>query len=176
MSNELLLWGSFIVPWLTLFFMPKQDIKRYMPVGLLTAVLSALIIDIGIAFGLWSTSQTVFPFSLLPPIIYGLPVFAMWVFKLTYGRFWLYAVTNAVLDLAFDYLILPWLASRGMFDYNLSIIDFIITTTHAWLLYGYQMWQETIFAYSPSTTRYASSLRPAAAKPLPPEEDSLDKD
>lgn len=173
MSNEVILWSSLILPWATIFFMPKEDIKRYMPVGLFTAVLSVLIVEIGISFKLWNTNETVFPFALLPPLIYGLPAFTMWVFKLTYGRFWLFVATNAVMDLVFDYLIIPWLASRGILDYNVSILDFFITTSQAWLLYGYQMWQETIFAYSPGTS-FISGLQPAAAKPVPQEDDSYE--
>jgi len=29
MSNQLILWGMLTAPWLTLFFMKKEDIKRY---------------------------------------------------------------------------------------------------------------------------------------------------
>ncbi len=170
MSNEVILWGSLILPWSTIVFMPKEDIKRYMPVGLFTVVLSVLILEIGISFGMWNIKETVFPFALLPPLVYGLPIFTMWVFKLTYGRFWLFVATNAIMDLFFDYLIIPWLASSGILDYNVSILDFFITTLQAWLLYGYQMWQETIFVYSPSTSS-AFDLRPAAAKPIPKEDE-----
>ncbi len=34
MSNQILLWSVLILPWLTLFFMKKEDIKRLMPASL----------------------------------------------------------------------------------------------------------------------------------------------
>jgi hypothetical protein len=34
-TNQVMLWGMLIVPLLTLFFMPREDLKRFMPVAFL---------------------------------------------------------------------------------------------------------------------------------------------
>ena len=45
-----------------------------------------------------------------------------------------------------------------------------ITLIHAVLIYGYQVWQEGIFAQYESS-RLSSNLQPAATKPLPQDQD-----
>ncbi|MBP2642593.1 MAG: hypothetical protein H6Q67_480 [Firmicutes bacterium] len=168
MSNQVILWGMLIAPWLTLFFMPKEDIKRFMPVALLTAVTSAIIVESGITLKMWSIAETVYPLNQMIPYVYGLsPLLSMWIMKYTYGRFMVYIITNAILDLGFTYTLLPFLSSRGIFLFISAtpLIAYLPTIPHAALLYGFQMWQEGIFARSEKDNT-AANLQPAAAKPL----------
>lgn len=173
MSNQLILWSILILPWFTLLFMKKEEIKRYMPVALFTVVTGLIILEIGSTLNLWAVRETVFPLSYTVPYIYGtFPVVTMWVFKFTYGRFWLYVATNLVLDLGFSFLIMPWVISRGIFE----IINFtnfgglLVTTGHAFLLYGYQLWQEDVLV--PAVKKlFSPKLQPAAAKPIFEDED-----
>ncbi|WP_269083310.1 hypothetical protein [Ornithinibacillus contaminans] len=43
MLNQVILWGILIAPWLTLFFMKKDAIKRYMPVAIFASIVNACL-------------------------------------------------------------------------------------------------------------------------------------
>lgn len=168
MSNQAILWSMLILPWFTLFFMKREDIKRYMPVALFAAITSILIVEVGDTLKWWAVKETAYPLHNIS-YLYGLnPVLTMWLLRFTYGRFWLYMVIDAVLNLGFAYLVLNYfLSSRGIFLYIgiTPFQTFLITTAHGILLYGYQIWQEAIFARS-YRTGFSMGLQPAAAKPL----------
>jgi hypothetical protein len=124
--------------------MNKKDLKRFMPVTLFTAVTSGIIYEIGIMVGVWYFKEIAYPF-----VMYGLlPAGAIWIFRFTYGRFGLYLVTNAIIDLVFAFIVIPWVSRMGLIGMGTwsYVIIYIITFGHACLLYGYQIWQETIFA------------------------------
>lgn len=107
MSNQAILWSMLILPWLTLFLMKKEDIKRFMPVALFTAVTQAIIVEVGITLGfLGGGRETLFPLNQMPTFTYGaISVFTMWIFKFTYERFGLYIAVNAIIDYGFAYII-----------------------------------------------------------------------
>lgn len=178
MSNQIIQWSMLLLPWLTLLLMNREDVKRFAPVGVLSALTGAIIGEIGGTLHFWGIGESVFPFSHSATFAYGaIPVTSMWVFKFTYGRFWLYLITNAILDLGFAYIILPWFVSIGILSFLRSSLNvYIINWGHQILLYGYQIWQEGIFVKNEKASRY-SNLKPAAAKPLPQSEDNHpDKD
>ncbi|AIF51170.1 hypothetical protein [Pelosinus sp. UFO1] len=179
MSNELIQWSMFFAPWLTMFFMRKEDIKRYMPVGLLAIVATVIIHDIGTALGFWVVRESSFPLYHMLPYFFGnLPVLSMWIFKFTYSRIWLYIITNVVFDIVFSFLFLgKFLPSRGIYElvgissFQVLLINFM----HMLLLYGYQMWQDDIFTQT-KRTKSQLNLQPAAAKQLPKNEDKQNKE
>jgi hypothetical protein len=47
MNNQIILWALAIVPWLPMFFMRKENLKRFMPTALLSVVMSLLVVQIG---------------------------------------------------------------------------------------------------------------------------------
>lgn len=173
MSNQVILWGTLIVPWLTLLFMPKKDIKRYISVGFLSTILCIIVIETGIRYSWWAILETTFPFAVIPTYAYGFfPVIPMWLLKYIYGRFWLYLTVDTILNIVFAFAVLPWFGRRGIvdFDFNDGYIVFIFETVITIMLYSFQTWQESIFASSERTT-FSSNLQPAVAKPLPNEHD-----
>lgn len=168
MSNTVLLWLMFIAAWLTLFFMKKEEIKRWFPVALAAIVTTTIIHDAGTALGLWATTQTIFPFNEMLPYYYGtMPVLTMWVFKFTYGRFWIYMLANLILDIGFNFFLLSYfLPIRGIFEFHIHpLYSLPITLGHAVILYIYQVWQDN--ALLNSKTIKNMNLQPSAAKPLP---------
>jgi len=172
MSNQVLLWGTLIVPWLSLLFMKKENIKRFMPTGILAAFLAIVVCDIGVGNSWWYFRETTYPFALLSSYVYGLfPIVPMWILNFTYGRFWLFVVVEVVFNTIFGFFILTWFGSRGIIDYNAGLIVLIAATLISFIMYGFQMWQETSVA-----NNFSAKLHPVAAKPLPeekePEEDS----
>lgn len=140
MNRQVLLWTMFFLPWLTVLFMNKRELKRFMPAALFTAFSSGVILQAGYALKLWYFREAGFSV-----VMYGLlPIFALWIIRFTYGRFWLYSGVNFVLDLGFAFVIIPWFGSRGVFGVGpwTSIFVFSINIVHAALIYGYQKWQE----------------------------------
>ena len=166
MSNQVILWGTLIVPWLTLFFMPKEDVKRYMAAGLLSTILSVIVTEIGIRYAWWSILETTYPFAVIPTYSYGFfPVMPMWLLKYTYGRFGPYLAVDTVLNIGFAYFILPWFGNRGIVDFDGGLQVFIFESFIAIVLYRFQIWQEGIFVRSEKKNS-SFNLQPAAAKPL----------
>ena len=143
MSNQVLLWCSLIFPWLTLFFMKKEDIKRFMPLALFTLIICLITFQIGIRTGLWSTLETTFPLVSIPTYVYGVyPVSSMWIFKFVYGQFWKYLIIELVSNFILVMFFLPWLDRRGIIVFHTRLITFFIAMGLGMLLYIYQMWQE----------------------------------
>ncbi|WP_215828954.1 hypothetical protein [Pelorhabdus rhamnosifermentans] len=167
MSNGIIMWSMFFIPWLSLFFMKKEEVKHWMPVAMFAVVLTTIIHDVGTTLGFWATRESTFPFYEMMPYYYGfMPVLTLWVFKFTYGRFWGYLITNTILDIGFNFFLLSYfLPSIGIFDFNISpVLSLPITLTHAIVIYGYQIWQDDIFLRAKNMIN--NNLQPAAAKPL----------
>lgn len=154
MSNQAILWGAIIVPWLTLLFMPKGDVKRYIAAGFLSTILCIIVTETGIRHVWWVIRETTYPLSVIPTYTYGLfPVMPMWLLKYVYGRFGLYLAVDTVFNIVFAYFILPWFGGRGIIDFDASLIVFIFESIIAIIIYSFQIWQEGIFA---RTTKQAN--------------------
>lgn len=157
------LWLLVILPWFTLFFMKKEEVRRFLPVGLFAALTSLVIADVGSTLNLWILRENVYPFGTLFPYHLGASiVITMWLFKWAYGRFIRYLGLDAVFNLANAFLLLPWLAVLGIRE-NLAISYtgiLVINTLHGILLYGFQVLYEGLPVRDPLI-----SLQPAAAKP-----------
>lgn len=63
MDNQLLLWGMLILPWLTIFFMKIEHIKRYRPAALFTIVTSLIIAEVGIGLKMWEVKDNIYPLN-----------------------------------------------------------------------------------------------------------------
>ncbi|NPV92172.1 MAG: hypothetical protein HPY50_15500 [Firmicutes bacterium] len=176
MSNKVIMWSMLILPWFTLLLMKREEVKRYMPVGLFAIVSSIVIVDIGATLNLWALRDNIFPFGkVFSYHLGGIPVVTMWLFKFTYGRFLRYVTVDVFYNLAFAFLMSPWLAARGIRE-NVEVTAlglFFIITVHGILLYIYQLWQEN--ALIPAFKEYLSpKLRPAATKPFFKDRDKPD--
>lgn len=148
MRNQLLHWAMFAIPWLSLFFMKKDEIKRYMPVGLFAIVTSILIYETGITFRWWVIDEHAYPLQLMPFHIGLFPVLTMWVFRFTYRKFWVYLAVEIILNIGFDFGFLGYfLPATGIlhFETMSRIVAVGVTTAHGLLLYAYQLWQDRIF-------------------------------
>jgi len=157
--------------------MKKEEVKRWMPVAMFAIVLTTIIHDVGTTLGFWATQESTFPFDQMLPYYYGtMPVLTIWVFKFTYGYFGMYFVTNTILDIGFNYFLLNYfLPSRGILDFNISPLpSVLITLMHAVLIYGYQTWQDDILLHTKNII--ISHIQPAAAKPLPHQQEDDTKE
>ncbi len=146
MSNQAIVLLLFIVPWLTLFFIRKQNLNRFISAGLFTAVTSVIIYQVGIMFDFWYFKEISFPL-----IMSGiLPVASMWVLRFTYERYWLYTLTNAILDLSFAFVLIPWFGQREILGIGpwTGLIVYVINFMHAALIYGYQVWWDSVLKHT----------------------------
>jgi hypothetical protein len=167
MSNQTLLWASFVLSWLSTLFLKKEEMRRYMPVALFCMLVFAFIIESGISLHWWAVKESSFPLINIPIFVYGAYlVGTIWIFKYTYGRFWLFITTNIVLDFILIFFLINWFVQRGVWAFYISYFQvLLITTALAVLIYGYQMWQEgeaSLF----KRLNFSSNVQPAASKPL----------
>lgn len=171
------MWSMFFIPWLSLFFMKKEEVKRWMPVASFALVLTVIIHDVGTTLGFWATRESIFPFYQMIPYFFGtMPVLTIWVFKFTYGHFGRYFVTNTILDIGFNFFLLNYfLPSIGVFEFSISpFLSLPITLMHAVVIYGYQVWQDGVLL----NTKHIidNNIQPAVAKPLSNQQEDEKKD
>ncbi|MFX4261834.1 hypothetical protein ACOBQJ_06505 [Pelotomaculum propionicicum] len=94
----------------------------------------------------------------------------MWIFKFTYGRFWIYIITELVRNISYVVILLPWIASRGIIAFNAPLVSYLVAMGQGLILYIYQMWQED--ALVPAMKKlFSARSQPAAAKPVFDDED-----
>lgn len=145
MSNQVILWGVLVLPWLSLLFMRKEEIKRFMPVGLFSVIISVIAVEMGQTLGWYAFGETAYPLK-TPSYIFGLNIITtIWLFHFIYGRFWLYLVIDTALNFGFIYLFhVVFFGSLGIF-HEVGITPWqnaLITTAFGVLTYGYQAWQQ----------------------------------
>ncbi|MCM1565811.1 MAG: hypothetical protein NC238_07635 [Dehalobacter sp.] len=176
MSNQVILWSMIILPWFTLFFMRKEDIKRLMPVGLFAVLTSIIVVEAGQTLGWFVYGETAYPLK-TPSYIFGLNIITtIWLLYFTYGRFWTYLAIDIVLNFGFIYLFhVYFLGSRGIF-YEVGITplqNVLYATIHGILTYGYQVWQEGALKQAERTRTH---MQPVLAKPLTKDQGSPRED
>ena len=145
------MWALFIIPWLSLFLMDRMALRKYMPVALLATVLNTIIYQMAWTFDWWKYKITLFSWDKVAQVhtVYGVfLVGTIWVFRWTYGRFWVYLLVNLGIDLIYAYGFRAlWRAMEITTGGNLPAIGSLsIMLSIAVLLYGYQMWQDNVFA------------------------------
>nr|WP_092067466.1 hypothetical protein [Dendrosporobacter quercicolus]NSL46604.1 hypothetical protein [Dendrosporobacter quercicolus DSM 1736]SDL57135.1 hypothetical protein SAMN04488502_101237 [Dendrosporobacter quercicolus] len=163
MSNQTILWASVILPWLSIFFLKKEDLKRYMPVALFGSLITTFFMEIGISLGWWVPHENIFPLINMPPISYSAYLVGIiWIFKFTYGNFLKYLAANVLIDLVLSFFILSWFSRRGIVDIHISDLQMLLLSTIiAFFLYAYQCWQESDMAI-----KCTPALQPSANKHL----------
>jgi hypothetical protein len=119
-----------------------------MPVAIFGALLVTLQHELAFTQKWWVVKET-----LLPPIItfvsfvYGaFLVGTIWIFYFTFGRFWLFLITNIVMDFLFAFPMNNWFQKIGLYQHinytNWNV--FFTFTAISFMIYGYQMWQEGV--------------------------------
>lgn len=146
MNKQLLQWLMFFIPWLTLIFLKKDVIKRYMPVALFSSLTSIIVHELGVSFGWWTVLEEGYPLQLAPYLIGLMPVITLWIFRFTFRRFRWYLAVEIVFNLGFNVLFLGlFLRAVGILQLNLNpFLSTLLTISHGMLLYAYQLWQDGI--------------------------------
>lgn len=152
MLNKIVLWVVLIAPWFTLFFLKKEEIKRYMPAAISASFLMTVYNIFAYNQNHWEIKVSII--SLLDPLfvsgVFGaFPVIALWVFHFTYGRFGSYLLTNIVIDFMFAVFPIHYVFQEILGIYkliNISALErFILFVIFSVVLYAFYKWQEGIF-------------------------------
>jgi len=149
MSNQLILWLMLIVPWLTLFFLKKEGIKRYISVTIFTALLVTIVSEMAYTYKWTEIMVKIVPWGHITNVSLAYGSFfitTIWVFYLTFEKFWLYLVTNIVIDGLGAFLITYILELRKISQLvNLSKLSlFLIMVTLSLIAYGFQVWYQKL--------------------------------
>ncbi|MGM0835346.1 MAG: hypothetical protein ACQEV7_04255 [Bacillota bacterium] len=150
MFIKVFLWLSLIVPWLSLFFMKKDSIKRYLPVAILVSLLLTILYEIGYTYDWWVLKDKIVPWGHITNISFAYGLFlisTIWIFHYTYRNFKLYMVTNIIVDAIFNFGVLK-LTERFGINKLINMPDwgiYLIMLGLALIIYIYQRWQEGIF-------------------------------
>ncbi|MGD6832907.1 hypothetical protein ACQCT5_12135 [Sutcliffiella halmapala] len=150
MFIKIFLWLSLIVPWLSLFFMKKDSIKRYMPVAIFVSLLLTILYEIGYTYDWWVLKAKIVPWGHITNISFAYGLFlisTIWIFHYTYRNFILYMVTNIIVDAIFNFGVLE-LTERSGLNELINMPDwgiYLIMLGLALIIYIYQRWQEGIF-------------------------------
>lgn len=140
-------WAILILPWFLLIFLDKNQVKRYMPVTILSIVLVLLCVQLGRNLGWFYVTPSIVLLNNASAYSFGVfAVGTLFIFYFTFKRFWLYFVTNLVLDIFQIFVVRPFniklgLEKEGSFT-NLQTI--LLMTFIALLLYLYQIWQDDV--------------------------------
>lgn len=149
--NQILLWGMLILPWLSLFFLKKNIIKYYMPVSIFTALLVTIYNELSYTQKWWVKKETIFPQVIVfVPFVYGaFLVGTLWIFYLTYKRFWLYIIANLITDGIFCFFAHNWFIKLHIVEdvKHRDFHIFIAFTIISIIAYGYQVWQDEVLKH-----------------------------
>lgn len=145
---KLILILMIILPWLSLMFMNKHSIKRFMPVAILASLLVTIIFEIGYLYDWWRILAVLTPWDRITsvPLVYGVfLVGTVWIFHFTFDRkLWVYVVVNLLFDVFYSFIVLNILVGIGIYSLNnmknfgiLMLMFFL-----ALIIYPYQKWQD----------------------------------
>ncbi|MEI3607350.1 hypothetical protein SPD48_16845 [Pseudogracilibacillus sp. SE30717A] len=157
MFIKVLLWMVLILPWLSLFFMKKSDIKRYMPVTILTALLTTILFEIAYTYGWWTLHIDIMPWGYITNTSFtygGYAIATLWIFYFTSHNFWLFMLTELIVNAFWAFIGLHWIIDKFMGVATFQIKNwqwFLIEIVVVLILYAYHHWQRKIFVPSGDT-------------------------
>jgi hypothetical protein len=139
-----------IIPWFSLFFMKKAGIKRYIPVVIFTALIVTITHEIAHAFKWWVALDSIVPWGYITNVSYSYGYFlvgTLWIFYLTYEKFWLFVVTNFILDWIWAFPTIQFLEKMKIFQYvNINEwILWLIAFSQSLMIYSFKSCHEKTF-------------------------------
>ncbi|MDQ1913664.1 hypothetical protein RAC89_25000 [Paenibacillus sp. GD4] len=141
------LWAALLVPWLTLFFLKKEVVKKYFPVATFTALLVTIVFEIAYSLNWWEMLVSIAPGGEITNISFVYGVFfigTIWIFYFTYRKFWIFLITNVIIGAMQSFVLSPYLFEGWLFRLN-RLNDFqvfLIMVGLSLIIYVYQRWQE----------------------------------
>ncbi|WP_223292325.1 hypothetical protein [Salipaludibacillus neizhouensis] len=142
---QIMQWLMFLTPVATLVLIGDKTLRRFLPVALFVTVVNTLIYQAAYHYNWWR-EPGLFEWDKVAniPWVYSAYLVAtLWIFKLTYGKFTIYLITNLILDGVYIYLWYPIQQKLGLASGEMSPdITYLIMIGVALLIYGFQIWYE----------------------------------
>ncbi|QFT87753.1 hypothetical protein FIU87_03725 [Bacillus sp. THAF10] len=146
---KIVLWSVLILPWCSLFFLDKKVVKRFMPVAIFASFLMTLYNMVAFNQKHWELLVSIIP-TLKPLFSSGVLgaflVITIWIFHFTYGKFFVYLLTNIIVDFMFAVFPIHYLFQEKFKIYKLINISpweryglFVFLSV---VIYIYHKWQE----------------------------------
>jgi hypothetical protein len=148
--NKLVLWCMFVIPWLSLIYLKKSSIKRFMPVAILASLMVTIVFEIAYVSKWWIVIEKITPWDNITsvPLVYGpFLIGTIWIFHFTFSKsFWVYILTNLLIDCVYTFVIFNVLIYMGIYKLiNMSHFGILILMISiAVVIYAYQRWQDRI--------------------------------
>ncbi|MCH1624417.1 hypothetical protein [Fredinandcohnia quinoae] len=94
-----------VLPWLTVKKLGKNSLLRFLPTIVFSDLVIALISELSQKLKWWKVKNPLFPkLATDVSFVFGpFTIINLWIFKLTFKRFWLYLLTNIFADYLFAY-------------------------------------------------------------------------
>ncbi|MGG4549890.1 hypothetical protein ABER02_19270 [Rossellomorea marisflavi] len=151
MTIKIILFIAFLLPWISLFFAKGSTIRKFMPVTIFTCLLMTIIFQIAYTYDWWVIHEYIVPWGYMIDVSFAYGVFAIgtfWIFRFTHHYFFLYIVTNLVMDAFMCFLALPLLDKLGIASYkNITSWEyFLVIFALSFVVYFFHKWQEKIFS------------------------------
>ncbi|MBT2659106.1 hypothetical protein J7E81_28440 [Bacillus sp. ISL-18] len=134
--------GLLLISWSTLFFIPKKTLKTYTPVAIFASILLVIESILAVPFKWWTVKGGLLhkffnDFSFIfGPFFVGTILF----FRFTFRKFWLYAITNLLMDLFLAFPV-SWLSQKlnvfKLVNFKPKHI-FYTAIIYAIVIYGFQ--------------------------------------
>jgi hypothetical protein len=135
--------GLILISWATVIFLPKKSFFKYLPVTLFSSLIILTEYLLGAPRNWWKTKGGIrtianngltFTFG---PYFIG----SLWIFRLTYGRFWLYTLLNIIFDYILAYPLNTFFEKISL--YKLKKIKpihlFLLSLGYSFVNYGFQL-------------------------------------
>ncbi|WP_338786065.1 hypothetical protein [Metabacillus sp. FJAT-53654] len=140
-----------VVPWLSLIFIGKHNLKRFSLAGIVIVILEIINHKIGQKRNWWtfydkrkSFLTNELPFSIGP----YMPL-SLWLLKLSYGNFKKFVLLNVIADGLFAFPIINFIKKIKILRLNkLNNFQFFLYLHYkAYILYGVQYWYDNKLKY-----------------------------
>lgn len=135
--------GMILISWVTIFFLPKKSFFKYLPVAFFSSSILLTEYLWGISHKWWKVKggiKTITNNGLT--FIFG-PYFIgnLWIFHLTYRKFWLYTLINLFLDYTLAFPLNAFFEKVNL--YKLKKIKpihlFLLSLGYSFVNYGFQL-------------------------------------
>jgi hypothetical protein len=133
-----------ILSWLTVLLMPKKSFKRFIPVTILSALITGTVIAIGSNYGFWNVKGAGSKRKMWNLLFLVLGYFSLgciWIFHLAFGKFRLYLLANLINNLVYAFGVVPILEKLNYIQYVkfTRIHHVVVTMIYSLILYKYQL-------------------------------------
>jgi hypothetical protein len=139
-----------ILSWLTLPFLGKNALKKYLASGIFICVLTKFLDKFGERKKWWRFYKAISPLNSMDFFNFG-PYLAtsLWMLKLFYGKFWAFLVSNTILQIVFIYWGLKYVKRfRILSLVVLTKLQYlVIDIIRAILLYSFQWGKDQLLIF-----------------------------